>query len=84
MRTGGTQFRKNKKRNARLNEHTRNKTSKFIFKTDFDMTAIQKEKSDICPCQNSIRSNQEMRERAYPICNFIQVNKNVKNVTNFL
>lgn len=24
-----------------------------------------------------------MRERAYPICNFIQVNKNVKNVTNF-
>ena len=46
MRTGGTRFRKNKKQNARLNEHTRNKTSKFIFKTDFDMTAIQKEKSE--------------------------------------
>lgn len=38
------------------------KTSKFFSKTDFDMTAIQKEEAEYVPLPKFYTSNREMRE----------------------
>ena len=58
------------------------KTSKFFCKTDFDMASIQKEESEYIPLPKFYTfKSKDARERIL-YANFIQVNKDVKNMIN--
>ena len=58
------------------------KTLKFFCKTDFDMASIQKEESEYIPLPKFYTfKSKDARERIL-YANFIQVNKDVKNMIN--
>ncbi len=58
------------------------KTSKFFCKTDFDMIAIQKEKPEYIPLPEFYTFKSRDAREHILLCNFILVNKDVKNMIN--
>ena len=56
------------------------KTSKFFCKTDFDMAAIQKEEAEYIPLPKFYTFKSKDAKERILYANFIQVNKDVKNM----